>query len=139
VPFIGIEGGRRGQLETFEDAYEFLGHPKNSSHDGHPNEPAPTNAQIHPSPNHTVAAPLEGSPKKESLQNKPTVQEVNSMLYENAPDYNLRQPGARKWDPCYEEMGACVSLICQQLLTASAKVSKTSLQQGMKTDNHMLT
>ncbi|KAL3465827.1 hypothetical protein BJX64DRAFT_274911 [Aspergillus heterothallicus] len=126
VPFIGIEGGRRGQLETFEDAYEFLGHPKNSSHDGHPNEPAPANAQIHPSPNHTMAAPLEGSPTKEPVQKKPTVQEVNSMLYENAPNYNLRQPSARKWDPCYEKMGTCVGLICQQLLTASAKLESAN-------------
>ncbi|KAJ5351765.1 hypothetical protein N7452_000739 [Penicillium brevicompactum] len=39
VPFIGIEGGRRGNIKSFADAYQFLGFTENTSHPGHPQKP----------------------------------------------------------------------------------------------------
>ncbi|KAE8324511.1 hypothetical protein BDV39DRAFT_217048 [Aspergillus sergii] len=61
-------------------------------------------------------------PKNES----PAVQKVNSLLYNFAPDYSLRQPGLRGCPPCYKELGACVSAICEHLVTSRDKVGAPS-------------
>ncbi|KAL5339352.1 hypothetical protein BJX70DRAFT_397802 [Aspergillus crustosus] len=39
VPFIGLEGGRKGNIYTFQGAYEFIGAQAVSSHPGHPSVP----------------------------------------------------------------------------------------------------
>ncbi|KAL4794583.1 hypothetical protein BDV19DRAFT_399273 [Aspergillus venezuelensis] len=110
VPVIGIEGGRRGKLQSFADAYRFLGQPANTLHPGHPTAPIPK--------------PETGENVRELSLNRgrTTVQQVNAKPYELAPDYNPRQLGRKKRTPCYRELEKCVNLICEQLIAANSKL-----------------
>jgi hypothetical protein len=127
VPFISIEGGRRGKIESFADAYKFLGHAEDTLHPGHPREPG-SDLEIQSQKFIVEAAVpyLESSPGHGLRNENPTVQKVNSLLYHIAPNYSLRQPGLGRCTPCYEQMGACVSLVCEHLVAASDKVSYKS-------------
>lgn len=123
VPFVGIEGGRRGKIESFADAYKFLGHAEDTLHPGHPREPSLDSEILSRQSIIEAAAPcLEGSLGSNTGVKRLTVQNVNSLLYHLAPRYTLRQPGLTRCTPCYKELGACVSLICENLLAASDKV-----------------
>ncbi|KAJ5793417.1 hypothetical protein N7457_000016 [Penicillium paradoxum] len=118
VPFISIEGGRRGKIESFAEAYKFLGHAEDTLHPGHPREPG-SDSEIQSE----AAAPcLESSPDNALRNEKQTAQKVNSLLYHLAPDYSLRQLGLGRCTPCYEQLGACVSLVCKYLIAASDKI-----------------
>ncbi|CAI7631166.1 unnamed protein product [Penicillium glandicola] len=104
LPFISIEGGRRGKIESFADAYKFLGHTEDTFHPGHPREPG-SDLEIQSQKSIIEAATpcLEGSPVH-ALRNE------NSML------------GLGRCTPCYEQLGACVSLVCDNLVAASDKL-----------------
>ncbi|KAL4874777.1 hypothetical protein BJY04DRAFT_224685 [Aspergillus karnatakaensis] len=110
VPFIGIEGGRRGKLKSFADAYRYVGQPANTLHPGHPTGP--------------IAKPETKEDARRAClgTGRNPVQQVNAKLYELAPDYNLRQLGRRKRTPCYAVLSKCVNLICEQLIAASSKL-----------------
>ncbi|OGM39533.1 hypothetical protein ABOM_011917 [Aspergillus bombycis] len=124
VPFISIEGGRRGKIKSFADAYKFLGQAEGTSHPGHPREPGLGSEIRLRQPINEAAAPpcLESSSGHSLKYENPTIQKVNSLLYHLAPDYSLRQPGLGRCTPCYKELGACVSVICEHLVTASDKL-----------------
>ncbi|KAJ5429176.1 hypothetical protein N7491_006192, partial [Penicillium cf. griseofulvum] len=123
VPFISIEGGRRGKIESFADAYKFLGHAEDTLHPGHPREPGSDLEIQSQKPIIEAAAPcLESLPGHGLRNENPTVQKVNSLLYHLAPNYGLRQLGLGRCTPCYEQLGACVSLVCEHLVAASDKV-----------------
>lgn len=123
MPFVGIEGGRRGKVESFADAYRFLGHAEDTLHPGHPREPSLDSEMLSRQSIIEAAAPcLEGPLGKNPGTKKLTVQNVNCLLYHLAPCYTLRQPGLTRCTPCYKELGACASLICENLVAASDKV-----------------
>lgn len=127
MPFISIEGGRRGKIQSFADAYKFLGHMGDTAHPGHPREPgSDLEIQSQKSIVEAVAPCLESSPGHVLRNESPTVQKVNSLLYYLAPDYSLRQLGLGRCTPCYEQLGACVSLVCENLVAASDKVGYKS-------------
>lgn len=130
MPFISIEGGRRGKIQSFADAYKFLGHAEDTLHPGHPDEPA-FDSEI-PFQKSTIEAGapcLELSPEHSLRNENPTVQKVNSLLYRLAPDYSLRQLDLGRCTPCYDQLGACVSLVCENLVAASNKVGYKSPMQ----------
>lgn len=127
MPFISIEGGRRGKIQSFADAYRFLGHAGDTLHPGHPREPALDSEVQSQKSNIEVVAPcLETSPGHALRNENPTVQKVNSLLYHHAPDYSLRQLGLGRCTPCYEQLGACVDLVCENLVASSNKVGYKS-------------
>ncbi|OJZ92269.1 hypothetical protein ASPFODRAFT_76836 [Aspergillus luchuensis CBS 106.47] len=119
VPFIGIEGGRLGRLKSFADAYSFLGQAEERSHPGHPSVPATDDSMKRPSQPSGAAdcnSHCNTSQAHHPTVKKSRVQYVNSMLYEIAPSYDSRRLGSRSHDPCYDEVGSCVALICQQII-----------------------
>lgn len=127
MPFIGIEGGRRGNIKSFADAYQFLGLTENTSHPGHPQKPDSDSEWQPQKPIiESAALCLENSPEDTVRDNSRAVQTINALLYRLAPNYTLRQLGREHCSPCYEQLGACVSVLCENLVTASDKVdSKT--------------
>lgn len=130
MPFIGIEGGRRGKIQNFADAYKFLGHAKGTLHPGHPHEPAlDSEIQSQKTIIEAAAPCLEISPGHILRNGNPTVQKINSLLYHLAPDYSLRQLGLGRCTPCYEQLGTCISLVCENLVAASNKVGYKSPMQ----------
>ncbi|KAJ0413430.1 hypothetical protein BJY00DRAFT_322035 [Aspergillus carlsbadensis] len=117
VPFIGIEGGRRGRIKNFAGAYKFLNRPEATLHPGHPREPDPETIEF---------STLHSQPQSLHDQSKPIpkVQEVSAQLYRLAPDYSLRQPGLEACTPCYHELRVCVQLICESLVASNTQIDE---------------
>jgi hypothetical protein len=115
-------------LESFKDAWDYLGLPNHPPHSGHPNEPSAAKQPVETPEdlqllNRSSPEPYLKKSHPQRLGERVTVQAISARLYALAPTYGPRCPGSASQDPFYSELRTCLTLICQHILAASNKVS----------------
>jgi hypothetical protein len=126
-----MEGGRVGNIYTFEDAYKYLGYDRVLAHPGHPpvppedvSEPCPSIMDIEGKATHAYAA--GNSPSGDI-----SVQDISKRLYFLAPNFEKRAPlpgitaSQSLVEPHYAEIRECVSLLCQSFVDRCDEVGST--------------